>query len=565
MEYFVLILALVLFGGFHMFGVMLVGAAASLGALLSLVKGRPEKAGLHGAGFRALPEKWQFYIPHLCLLIATLMLPFAENKDTAFQGILRGIVILVWMHMISLAGEEKREKLLSFLPNAGVIICLAGVLFLPFPVEVSEWMWLAGRFCGTFQYANTNALFLAVCIIILLKGITENETAKKVESAGKSKAAQKLKKSDIVKLVILMAGLLATGTRSVLLLLLCFFIYRAVRNRAAAKTALILAGVIVAVSALSFGASALVGSDALLQNAGRLATIFKYNSTLYGRLLYWRDAVLYLLKHPWGLGYLGYYDAQGLFQTGNYTTMFVHNDLLQLGVDFGIAPMLLMAYYFYYQLRHGRQGIFKKEILVFMALSSLVDFHFQYEFIIMLAVLLIDSEREGAASEKTKVQTAGKDKNRGGINVFMTGLNAVLCLVFVYFTVAFLSLWLGNYDLTLSMYGASTEALEAKVMTSSDAGEIEELTAKVSRIKKHSFVCENVGVYMSLMNGDEEGLLSHMEGALSLDPYDEELYASYAQLYPDADEFLREKSKEQKTKTTSLAYKLRDKPYFYGE
>ena len=60
---------------------------------------------------------------------------------------------------------------------------------------------------------------------------------------------------------------------------------------------------------------------------GRFLTISLESSTLMGRLLYYRDVLPVILKHPFGLGYMGYYYAQGGFQTGVYATKFVHNEL----------------------------------------------------------------------------------------------------------------------------------------------------------------------------------------------------------------------------------------------
>ena len=46
-----------------------------------------------------------------------------------------------------------------------------------------------------------------------------------------------------------------------------------------------------------------------------------------GRILYVQDALPLILKHPFGLGYYGYYFIQQSVQTGVYTGVNAHNEL----------------------------------------------------------------------------------------------------------------------------------------------------------------------------------------------------------------------------------------------
>ena len=53
-----------------------------------------------------------------------------------------------------------------------------------------------------------------------------------------------------------------------------------------------------------------------------------------------------LLKRPAGLGYMGYYFLQPSVQSAAYTTKFVHNDFLQIGLDGGMIAMILAVILF---------------------------------------------------------------------------------------------------------------------------------------------------------------------------------------------------------------------------
>ena len=86
---------------------------------------------------------------------------------------------------------------------------------------------------------------------------------------------------------------------------------------------------------------------------------------------------------------------QPMVQTGVYTTRFVHNDFLQIMVDYGIPVFLLMAVYLGYQIFKGKQTSLQKEILILLLLASLMDFHLQYMSSLMLLVLCLDLGEKG--------------------------------------------------------------------------------------------------------------------------------------------------------------------------
>ena len=73
-----------------------------------------------------------------------------------------------------------------------------------------------------------------------------------------------------------------------------------------------------------------------LENIGRFLTISLGESTLQGRFLYWIDGISILKEHIWGLGYRGYCEIQGMYQTGVYKVQFIHNEYLQILLDIGV-------------------------------------------------------------------------------------------------------------------------------------------------------------------------------------------------------------------------------------
>ena len=72
------------------------------------------------------------------------------------------------------------------------------------------------------------------------------------------------------------------------------------------------------------------GSAGILE---RFTNISFGASTFLGRILYVQDALPLILKHPFGLGYYGYYFIQQSVQTGVYTVVNAHNELIQILLD----------------------------------------------------------------------------------------------------------------------------------------------------------------------------------------------------------------------------------------
>ena len=164
------------------------------------------------------------------------------------------------------------------------------------------------------QYSNTYAILLLIVLISLFYR-NEKDSMKKW--------------LPYVEAEIFIAGILWRGSRSVFVLfgIALIILLTKKRKQLQWKWILVLCICMVAIACvLIFG---------LNYDISRLAKLTASSSTLNGRFLYWRDALGQLGHHPAGMGYMGYYFMQPQFQNGNYTIKYVHNDILQFGLDGG--------------------------------------------------------------------------------------------------------------------------------------------------------------------------------------------------------------------------------------
>ena len=184
---------------------------------------------------------------------------------------------------------------------------------------------------------------------------------------------------------ISITGLLLSGSRSVFLLFIICLIYTAITETKKRKW---IAGFSVYMLTLIAVGGILLG---YVQEFARFTTSFTQNSTLWGRLLYWQDALQILKDHPFGLGYKGYYFIQGTYASGNYVTMYAHNELLQILLDFGFLGGVAIAGMLFFSLYRRRlDSSLKKKLLTVCVVHSLFDFDLQFLVVVFIILLLFD-------------------------------------------------------------------------------------------------------------------------------------------------------------------------------
>lgn len=539
-------IALIMSGGFFDSSVAFIGIAIVVCFLIMLIKGE---------NFFVRDKRIVFLIPAMLFGVSVLVSFWAVDYMDNFMGAMRLGVLCLWLYLVRCRGKEESLAAKKMLPLLGCISVLISVISLCIPLTAPHF-WENGRMSGFFQYANTNGLFFAIGMMILIHDRKE----------------QKKKITFIVQMIVLLIGLLLTGSRSVLLLFMVWGIWCAVKMKEFRKPFFIGTAILLCTG----GIYTAVTQD--VTNIGRIFTIFTSNSTLWGRLLYYRDAVFAICRNFFGLGRMGYAYGQGTFQSGVYHVKFVHNDFLQMALDYGVIALILLLLFFGWQIFCGKQSREEKEILVFLGAASLVDFHCQYLFIVMLACLFLDY---GDCVKEKKAQVKEN-------YIFMP-----LCLlVFLYVGIATESSRLGNQEMALSMFPDYTYAQEKKLLALMGSVEgVEEVHETASRlIQKNPYnltaYLTRGTVYASMLSAKE--CMADLDKLLELDPYNVEYYAQYEiilknmkaqiealsatsegqetseilQLLQNRIDSLPAQLAEMEERTSALAYKIKDLPVF---
>ena len=456
---------------------------------------------------------------------------WAVDSGVAVAGFFKFVPVLLFY--VLLCNIEDKEKYILWLPDAGVLMVLLSFIMMQFN-SMSHLVSVGGRMSGSFQYPNTFALFLLICVIV---------------------AVYSDEKDRLLQVVILLFGIYKSGSLTVYILtaaacVLLFIIKKDDRK-------LIGLGMVVAVlGVVIFIATGLLDLDMALKS-----------STFTGRLLYYKDALPVIVSHPFGLGYYGYFFVQPGIQTGVYSVLNVHNELLQLMLDVGVVPAVFFYGVIIRQLVIKEQSARNKLVILFVTLHTMLDYDFQFLAILFMVIMFMNTKkpRELKITKFTKV-----------------GLIIVFCLVGCGATVYGLSNWYfmkGDYSKACKVWNNNTRAQIQQLYVSDDMNECEEIARDIISRNEYIPVTYSVLADSCYVDGDVEGYIKHKTRAIELAPYDYLLYLDYldglykacesyitigelesAQICLDRMKYVKTILNKVQSKTSELAWKIQDKP-----
>lgn len=413
---------------------------------------------------------------------------WAVDSGEAFIGFFKFLPLLLFM-LVLMQDPRQAAVWLKTLPYLAAFITVVSAVLMQVPV-LERYFSTAGRLSGTFQYANTFALFLLVAILLIA-------------------TKEKFSRADFVMLPILLFGLIYSGSRTVFALMIVSVVALLVfkKNK---KHRLALAGLVAAAVGVSAGYAVLTGN---FSSIGRFLTTSLTESTFVGRFLYFYDALPVILKHPFGLGYMGYSYMQYSFQTGVYTVRFIHNDFLQLLLDVGWIPTgAFVAAVFKSFFKKGT-SLTKRLLLFVITAHTCFDFNFQYLAIFMLFILLLNYN-DGEEKELSLTKTA-------------CGTVAVLLSVcFLYIGVGQGLSYFKIYTLSDRIYPWCTRNHIA-MLASADAGNSEKLADRVIKNNGYVALAYRVKAGNSYSEGDFREVIQNEKKAIQVSPFSYETYEEY--------------------------------------
>lgn len=486
----------------------------------------------------ALKEnKWNIVLDINTLAIFVLVFSYAVvslwsvDKGVALVGFFKFIPLLFVFIVIGFIDDK--EKYITLLPTVGMLMSIYSFIMMRFN-SLGHFVSVGDRMSGTFQYPNTFAIFLLVCVIIAIFGDS---------------------KEKFIQIPIILLGIYESGSLTVYILTAFAFLVLLIISKENRKFIGITIGIIIAIGILLI-LTGIVSLDFELKS-----------STFTGRLLYYKDALPVILSHPFGLGYYGYYFIQPSIQTGLYNVLNVHNELLQIMLDVGILPALLFYGVLIRQLFVKEQSKRNKVAILVILLHSMLDYDFQFIAIMILIVLFLNTSKP----KEVKVSKLSKI-------VWL-----LILLVIGYGAIVFgLSNWYymnGDYDKSYNICKSNTRAQIQIMYTSDDVQRCNDIAQNVIKKNDKVAVAYSVLADVSYIDGDVDSYIKYKTKAIELAPYNFYLHIEYLDTMYDAcekyisigdydsaeiclDRMKSVKSILNKTseKTSDLAWKIQEKP-----
>lgn len=433
------------------------------------------------------------FLSILILTIASLLTCiWAIDKQDAIFGFFRTLTLLLFTIILMNGEKYDIEKSYKIIPISGTIMVLLSII-IKFIPNLSEYLYSDnGRLGGFFQYSNTFALYLLIGINVLVHG--------------KEKIKYKL-----LQIFILLVGILLTGSRTVFLLtILAFIIYLFVDKSIKEKIKIFSILIITILISLI-----IVWITNSFETVGRYLTISFNSSTLWGRIIYYKDALNLLKDNIFGYGYMGYSYIYRTVQTANYATKFVHNDFLQIALDYGIIPMIIFLGAIVYSVFSKKTDKLQKIILIIMFLHMLIDFDLQ--FLVMFLILIAMQDLNKQKNKEIKIEKS--------IVIYICFIG--ILFGYVYLGIASFANYLEKNDLAINMLSNYTEAKIQKISEEKDLTQINLISNDILKNNKYIAVAYNAKALYELELENYAKACIYKEKAINLDKYNSKEYEDY--------------------------------------
>lgn len=413
---------------------------------------------------------------------------WAIDGGVAIFGFFKFLPMLLYT-LVLMQKANSREDIINNIPYLITFMTLLSIacMYIPF---LSTYFAVSGRLSGFVQYPNSLAIILLIAELLL---ITKDRP----------------RIWDYLCISVLLFGILYTGSRTVFILAGLSNVVALLLNKN--KTVRwIMLGCIGAGIILVLVYCLVTDSFGVIS---RYLNISLKQSTFVGRLLYTHDALPVVLRHPFGLGYMGYYFIQQSIQTGIYGIMFVHNDLLQILLDVGWIPFALFAAAVVMTLINRDTPLRYKLILVTFLLHAGFDFDLQYVAIFMMLLLFI--------SPKPWKTVTLKKKKYAGSSLAVTALLTCLCL---YFGTAQALTRFEQHEAATKFYGYNTLSDIELIRDATTISEAEEIADRILQRNTHVTVTYSAKARAAYAKGDFGTMINYKKKAIQTAPFS---YAEY--------------------------------------
>ena len=413
---------------------------------------------------------------------------WSVDKGLSVWGVAKYLPVPLMALCLLQTDSDERSTVLNDLPWIGAVTVLVSFA-LQFIPSLHGLFTSSDRLAGFFQYPNTFACFMLLGLEILIL------------------SEEKINVWRVLCAIVLVFGLIQAGSRTVFVLAIpALLVSLFIRLRKKPKVLVIGAVSVAAVFIVMI--LALGGS----YSVSHLLALSTSESTLLGRLLYWKDALPVIGSHPFGLGYLGYYMSHGSFQTGLYSVRWVHNELLQMLLDIGWIPAVI-AIVAVVKAVLAKQPTVRKVVLLTLLAHCMMDFDLEYIAMYFIVLLCLDWD-------------TGKTKTLK-LTVPAKAVSAVLILGSLYIGVGSTLYYSGKAEASVKVYPWNTQARMELLTEAETAEEMDEQADAILALNDTIALAWDAKAEAAYSRGDFGAVIDAKNNALANTKYIRSEYIDY--------------------------------------
>jgi len=368
---------------------------------------------------------------------------YSADTELAFLGFLKffSVPLFITLIMQYKYDVEERSQWFEAIGKIGavmVIICILSIF-----IGKSDVFFYQNRLAGFFNYANSFAMFLLIGLI----------------STGFKK---ELRLIDYAVMGVLLVGIILTNSRSLMIITAFSYVLVLIFSKVNKKTKLLNSAIMVVVAVSTILIAGAFGVS------NRISTTSGNASEWVLRLLYYKDALRMISENIFGYGHMAWWYMQEGLQTGVYDAQYIHNGLLQVAVDAGVIPALLIVIVFIKAFFEKNRNSRDKILMIIILGHALIDF--DMEFLAITLPLFMTLEFDKLIEIK---------------NIVMAKLGICLgIIVYGFFSIVTVFGKIGAYDKANSIFPYSFN-LDKELLNETDSTKMLEIAEKLYEKNKY--------------------------------------------------------------------------------
>ena len=441
---------------------------------------------------------------------------WALDKTMSLYGFVKFVVPLLFALNLWQVDGDDRPKLLYTLPFSAALMTVISFALGHIDSLHSRFYDNMGDLHGFFEYANGFAIYLLVAAVIAVLKPKKGAGAIALDTACAVICAFGIYLTDARAVYVLSAGIIVLGALA--------FSYGKCKTKKAKTVFVSSAAAVLAVCAVVLAASGL---------GAKVAHAVLTDRSVVERGLFWKDAFMYALHHPFGKGEYAFYYVQKEIQSAAYYAIDVHNDFIQMAVEIGFVPAVLFVAMLVKSFFSKSTTLLHKLVLAAISTHAFFDYDLQFISIFLVLVLCLDFGREKEIEIKSKLIPSL-------ICIALVVLNIVTGLASFYN-------YVGDQKKSVYYY-KNTSALVVLMLRTNSQQEGYELASELLDINDNIFEANNVLSRIYAANQRYDEAIKQMELVLKKSPCDMEYYEEYIDLCKTAaDYYAAEKDEDMKS------------------